>query len=441
MLPLRPYHPGTYPPKGPQWVQFGDDIVEHTLTAAEKRENRRQDAVNFHSDRLEQDGLTPMNLAPQLHSNTHSHMRHEAAVAAHNPIFHDIDDAGVATISPPSSPRHTLDLREPLARVRRAGVSFAHTAKSHISSAIQNNTRDGLELAKQGYQAAGQIASAIGTSSKRTASSSVKRVYKTATEVGDALAVGASSRAAHAHTLVNSAMEPGSETRQTISSAASSTGRGLATAASVTAGGLGQVGGGVKHVLQVAGPPVVHGGYLVAAGAGSLVKDAVIGAKDLTVAAKNATSTHVIPAAKHYASRAVDIFNQAVLSASDIIEGLNAMERHDHYSAHNALENGHHEAIGNGPTSRSRTDTPPRKKRVVHADQAVPKPKFEHTYDTEQEWLKYSHNRGILVEELYKRPNWTEFTKGFSGKNDLRKKLLTMTPNDLAKILVSLDHR
>ena len=60
MLPVQPYQTGRYPPAGPQWVQFGDDIVEHTLTAAEKRANRRQNSVNIHYERLHQRGLIPM---------------------------------------------------------------------------------------------------------------------------------------------------------------------------------------------------------------------------------------------------------------------------------------------------------------------------------------------------------------------------------------------
>ena len=53
--------------------------------------------------------------------------------------------------------------------------------------------------------------------------------------------------------------------------------------------------------------------------------------------------------------------------------------------------------------------------------------------------LEFFHNRGILVEELYKRPNWREFIKVANEKDDLRKKLLRMSASDLADILVKLD--
>jgi hypothetical protein len=62
-------------------------------------------------------------------------------------------------------------------------------------------------------------------------------------------------------------------------------------------------------------------------------------------------------------------------------------------------------------------------------------------FATAEEWLAYSRNRGVLVEELYKRPNW----RGCLGltatqeKNSLRKKLLEMSPEELARALVKLD--
>ena len=70
---------------------------------------------------------------------------------------------------------------------------------------------------------------------------------------------------------------------------------------------------------------------------------------------------------------------------------------------------------------------------------AVPSRK-ERSYQSTQEWLEFSHNRGVLVEELYKRPNWREFIEVANEKDDLRKKLLRMSFSDLADILVNLDH-
>ena len=61
------------------------------------------------------------------------------------------------------------------------------------------------------------------------------------------------------------------------------------------------------------------------------------------------------------------------------------------------------------------------------------------TFDSAQEWLEYSQNRGILVEQLYKRPNWRQGLNVAREKNDLRKKLLSMSSEDLAELLVKLD--
>ena len=61
------------------------------------------------------------------------------------------------------------------------------------------------------------------------------------------------------------------------------------------------------------------------------------------------------------------------------------------------------------------------------------------TFDTTQEWLEYSRNRGILVEQLYKRPHWRQSLKVAREKDDLRKKLLSMSSEDLAELLVKLD--
>jgi hypothetical protein len=65
-------------------------------------------------------------------------------------------------------------------------------------------------------------------------------------------------------------------------------------------------------------------------------------------------------------------------------------------------------------------------------------PRPETSYDSAAEWLEHVHNRGALVEELYKRPKWQEFNKS-RNTPELRKKLLQLSPHDLAEILVKLD--
>jgi hypothetical protein len=66
-------------------------------------------------------------------------------------------------------------------------------------------------------------------------------------------------------------------------------------------------------------------------------------------------------------------------------------------------------------------------------------PQYDQSFSTPEEWLQYSQNRGILVEELYKRLDWRNVIH-HADTTELRKKLLTLSPEDLAKILVKLDH-
>lgn len=62
MLPAQSYNPGRYPP-GPQWAQFGDDLLGHSLSHSEearaKLARKRQGLLPFHVERLERDGLLP----------------------------------------------------------------------------------------------------------------------------------------------------------------------------------------------------------------------------------------------------------------------------------------------------------------------------------------------------------------------------------------------
>ena len=79
-----------------------------------------------------------------------------------------------------------------------------------------------------------------------------------------------------------------------------------------------------------------------------------------------------------------------------------------------------------------------RMQRPTQAQTPVPR-RPDLTFDSAQEWLEYSQNRGILVEQLYKRPNWRQSLNVAREKNDLRKKLLSMSAEDLAELLVKLD--
>jgi hypothetical protein len=215
-----------------------------------------------------------------------------------------------------------------------------------------------------------------------------------------------------------SALEPGSNTRKVAHAAASRVAEVAHTA----------VEGG-RQVLHAVGPPVAHGAYAAAAAAGH-------GAKMAADVAVNHVAPAVHAAAKHGLTAAAHALERATLSAAEIIHALNELQP-SAQSSYMALENGSHPALGYAPI-RSRAATPPRKRNSKASATAAPRP-YEHSYGSQEEWLQFSKNRGVLVEELYKRPRWREFIQAVNEKNDLRKKLLRMSASDLADILVKLD--
>ena len=405
MQPVQPYNPGRYPP-GPQWAQFGDDLLGHSASAADearqKLANKRQGMMEFHIGRLERHGFAPMQpIAAQVPAARPDPL--EQSVAAFDrpsrpsflpnegPEFHDLPESE-ATVSPPASPR-ALDMLDPLARVARAGFQVAGNAGLQAATVFKNNVVATGELAKSGAKVAGQVASVVGGASMRALSAS----------------------ASQAREAASSALEPGSNTRRTLASAASKT----ASAASSAAGA-------VKTAAEVAGPPIIYGAYAAAAAAGQGLGQAAAAAADVT--------QNVAKGGFKFAAQALE---KATLSAADIINALSEIQKEEGFSAYNALENGRREALEYGP-QRTRVSTPPRKRNAKTP--ATPARQNVRSYQSTQEWLEFSHNRGVLVEELYKRPNWRSFITVAREKDDLRKKLLRMSATDLADILVKLDN-
>ena len=61
MLPVQRYHTETYPPDGPRWVQFGDDILTSaTDDARAALQRRHQWKHQFHIGRLQEQGMMPV---------------------------------------------------------------------------------------------------------------------------------------------------------------------------------------------------------------------------------------------------------------------------------------------------------------------------------------------------------------------------------------------
>ena len=63
MLPVQPYHEGSYPP-GARFPQFGDDMVGGYLNAHAALAAKRRNLVPYHIGRLAEDGFVPLNPLP-----------------------------------------------------------------------------------------------------------------------------------------------------------------------------------------------------------------------------------------------------------------------------------------------------------------------------------------------------------------------------------------
>ena len=63
MQPVFSYRAEGYPPRGPQWPQFGDDVLEETLSLSEGARqslNKKREAMSdFHREILQHHGLAP----------------------------------------------------------------------------------------------------------------------------------------------------------------------------------------------------------------------------------------------------------------------------------------------------------------------------------------------------------------------------------------------
>ena len=127
MLPVQPYHEGSYP-LGARFPQFGDDMIGGFLNAHDALAQKRRNMVPFHIGRLAEDGFLPMHV--RSHASAPSanpeNQATEALAIVRRPSFlpqESFESASEATMSPPPSPRGPSTL----ARVRRAGFDVAST--------------------------------------------------------------------------------------------------------------------------------------------------------------------------------------------------------------------------------------------------------------------------------------------------------------------------
>jgi len=68
MQPVFPYRPQSYPPRGRMWPQFGDEVLEDTLSfsqGAQQSLNKKREVMrDFHNENLEHHGLAPRGPPP-----------------------------------------------------------------------------------------------------------------------------------------------------------------------------------------------------------------------------------------------------------------------------------------------------------------------------------------------------------------------------------------
>ena len=62
------------------------------------------------------------------------------------------------------------------------------------------------------------------------------------------------------------------------------------------------------------------------------------------------------------------------------------------------------------------------------------------SFATPEEWLEFSKNKGTLVEELYKRDGWQQLLRLSGAKGDVRRKMIALSAEEIARLLVMLDH-
>jgi len=115
MLPLQPYHEGSYPP-GRKFPQFGDDAIGGYLNAHAALAEKRRNMVPYHIGRLAQDGFVPLNALPSQVPESPANPEDQATQAfdrppppAPEPVFEDAkSDNELAELHRPHPPASTL---------------------------------------------------------------------------------------------------------------------------------------------------------------------------------------------------------------------------------------------------------------------------------------------------------------------------------------------
>jgi hypothetical protein len=109
MLPVQPYHEGSYPP-GAKFPQFGDDVIGGYLNAHAALAEKRRNMMPFHIGRLAQDGFLPLNHLPSQVPAAPANPEDQATRAfdrppppAAEPVFEDPQSDNEAQVHAPPS--------------------------------------------------------------------------------------------------------------------------------------------------------------------------------------------------------------------------------------------------------------------------------------------------------------------------------------------------
>ena len=326
----------------------------------------------------------------------------------------------------------TAERRKTLQLALMAGHAAARKTSElggYMGRSLRNNVEGTVNLAQAGAQA-GALAAGV---------------------LAEELRHVVGSAATSAGAAASSAMQPGFATRTAIADAA------------------GGARSSARAVLEVAGPPVVHGGYLAAEGAKHVAKATVntvlpaVG--HAAAAAAKVTATHVSPAMGAAAISGMgglaSLFGKAAWSLGDVMLALDEASKTKPLALANASSSydmmipNSLEDTFTSRTKRTRASTPPPRQAKASASSsssssasapAPEKPHYEYSYPTAAGWLERTKSKGFLVDQIYLRPGWGHLlgvtnAKGYhtADTKDFRKKLLKMSSNDLAQLLVNLD--
>jgi len=437
MLPLPIYNPGGYPPRGP-FVQWGDAQLGHSFEEANKalQDNLMKKIAFGQQRRME-------------HKQHHlEELRHQGRVPAHYDMTRDdvaqfLDaesDVPRPEHLPPPFPDNGSELDGSVVPLPEDDEFEDAHEPSHVTPEEQGRL---LDVAQHATSLAARQAANLGGYMGRNLKNNVvatANMMQAGAQVGAQVAGVLSAElqrsASNASAAASAAMQPGSATRTTLADAAGS----AQTAA--------------RTVLDVAGPPVVLGGYL-AAEAGRHTANAV---GSVAATAARATVNHVLPAVGSAAAAGIGGFasflGKTAWSLGDVIHALNEASKVEPQAiadatSHELMTPFAIEGSSSSSSRRSRNDTPPRRPHTTSASTTAThteKPHYEHSYKTVEEWLRHSKSKGFLVEQIYLRPGWGKLlgvadAKGFHTEDTqhFRKRLLKMTPAELAGTLVHLD--